>query len=85
MATNTRYRRRAVAAAQPEAAVRAFAAGDWLGLHRALGLRPWQRSPLDASSDEVPPDWLGDRGSADFLEAQRLRLELERTLARGRG
>jgi hypothetical protein len=27
----------------------AYAAGDVLGLHRALGLKPWEASPLDTS------------------------------------
>jgi hypothetical protein len=31
----------------PEA-LDAFARKDWLGLHRALGLRPWETSPLEA-------------------------------------
>ena len=37
----------------PEA-VAAFDVGDWMALHRALGLRPWQASPLDASTPEPP-------------------------------
>lgn len=28
------------------AAVEAFKAGDFMALHRALGLRPWEMSPL---------------------------------------
>lgn len=40
----------------PEA-VEAFMAGDWLALHQALGLRPWQASPLDVDPDDRP-EWL---------------------------
>lgn len=39
-------------------AVEAFTAGDMLALNRALGLRPWQPSPLDADTPE-PPAWAG--------------------------
>ena len=38
----------------PEA-VAAFATGDWMELHRALGLKPWQPSPLDTDTPEPPP------------------------------
>jgi len=46
-------------------------------LHRALGLRPWQPSPLDADTDE--PIWRrpGDLWAADWLLLRGLRLELE--------
>lgn len=37
-------------------ALDAFRAGDRLTLHYALGLRPWQPSPLDADTP-VPPAW----------------------------
>jgi hypothetical protein len=33
----------------PEA-LESFKAGDWLGLHRALRLRPFEASPLDVSA-----------------------------------
>jgi len=33
--------------------VEAFKAGDPMRLHRALGLRPWEMSPLDVS-DKLP-------------------------------
>jgi len=38
----------------PEA-VEAFRAGAWLDLHRALGLKPWQASPLDADAPSPYP------------------------------
>lgn len=41
----------------PEA-VAAFRRGDWMELHRLLGLRPWHPSPLDAY-DPDPPAWAG--------------------------
>lgn len=37
----------------PEA-LAAFKAGDSIRLHRALGLRPWQPSPLEADTGPVP-------------------------------
>jgi hypothetical protein len=45
----------------PEA-IAAFEAGDYGALHRALGLRPWEASPLPLSvtslgvDQDVPPD-----------------------------
>ena len=47
----------------PEA-IAAFEAGDYLGLHRALDLGPWEPSPLPASIEplgvdpEMEPDGL---------------------------
>lgn len=49
----------------PEA-IAAFEAGDYHGLHRALGLRPWEESPLPASitalgvDPDSRPDWATD-------------------------
>jgi hypothetical protein len=40
-------------------ALDAFQCCDRLALHRALGLRPWQPSPLDAVTVE-PPAWAGE-------------------------
>jgi hypothetical protein len=37
------------------AAIEAWRAGDWLGLHRALSLRPWEPSPFDTIG-ELPPE-----------------------------
>ena len=33
-------------------AVAAFQAGDWLGLHGALNLKPWEASPLDVEPSD---------------------------------
>jgi hypothetical protein len=33
----------------------AFEAGDYCALHRALGLKPWQPSPLDTDLEGPPP------------------------------
>jgi len=53
-------------------AVAAYRAGDWLRLHRTLGLRPWQGSPLDAKG--ARPRWWAE---ADWNLAAELREELE--------
>lgn len=37
-----------------ERAIEAFRAGESLVLHRELGLRPWEVSPLDARLPEPP-------------------------------
>lgn len=34
-------------------AIDAFVASDWHALHAALGLRPWQYSPLDATEKRL--------------------------------
>ncbi|MDB5575858.1 MAG: hypothetical protein JWR80_1034 [Bradyrhizobium sp.] len=50
-----------------DAAVAAFKAGDYHGLHAALGLKPWQPSPLD------PPcvaDNVDHRALADGLRQE---------------
>ena len=64
-----------------DAAVAAYRRGDWLGLHRALGLRPWQPSPLDATTDE-PPSWAAPRDGwrEGWPLARALRAELEERL-----
>jgi hypothetical protein len=71
-------RRAAKARAQritPEA-IEAFAAGDHVALHSALGLTPWNQSPLDVD-DGDPPDWMKDEFQrADWKQAQELRLLL---------
>lgn len=47
-------------------AIAAFEAGDYHALHRALGLRPWQESPLPASvtalgvDPDHRPEWATD-------------------------
>lgn len=52
------------------AAVEAFKVEDWMALHRALGLKPWHVSPLDA----VGPCPYRDDGSAgaEFWPLARL-------------
>ena len=58
-------------------ALEAFEAGDWIALHRALGLRPWQPSPLDAATPEAP-EWAGrlDAWREGWPLARELRAEL---------
>jgi hypothetical protein len=63
------------------AAVDAFRAGDYAALHRALGLRPWETSPLEV--DDGPCPWSGNSaGAASWPQAQELRDELLRLAAR---
>lgn len=75
-----RKRRNAKARAQigPDA-LDAFKAGRWMDLHRALGLRPWEASPLDATAPE-PPSWAACDAStawaASWPRAYALRTEL---------
>ena len=58
----------------PEA-IAAFVAGDYIALHRALGLAPWQCSPLDA--DDGPSPWpTGTVGADSWPLARALRDEL---------
>lgn len=57
----------------PEA-VGAFRAGDWIGLHRALRLKPWQASPLDATGNDPIP------GGACYVESWRRARELRSAL-----
>ena len=57
-------------------AVEAFMDGDALGLHRALGLRPWQPSPLAADTPE-PPAWAGTLWADGWGLAYDLRGKLE--------
>lgn len=59
-------------------AIRAFRDKDRIGLHRALGLRPWEWSPLDADSDETPP-WRksNDDWARDYAKARELRKALQ--------
>lgn len=35
------------------AVIAAFQAGDYLGLHRLLGLKPWERSPLPRNAEAL--------------------------------
>lgn len=65
--------------------VSAFKAGDYLALHRALGLAPHQCSPLPDTitalgvSQDPPPDWMTDeRERSDWRNAQMLQAQLLR-------
>jgi hypothetical protein len=42
------------------AALTAFQAQDQAALHHVLRLRPWEVSPLEATTEEAPP-WAGPR------------------------
>jgi hypothetical protein len=57
-------------------AVDAFLAGDFITLHRALGLRPWGASPIDAGEPCVYP--AGSAGAEGHDRAVELRNELQR-------
>ena len=67
-------------------AVEAYVARDFHRLHAALGLFPWELSPLPAETCGLgsikgePPAWMlemPDRG-ADYRQAQELQRELEK-------
>ncbi len=62
------------------AAIAAFKAGDWHGVNRALGIRPWQISPMDAHKySETISTVHGNTIWLDSLpRAKHLRAELER-------
>lgn len=70
---------RARHAITPEA-VEAFADGDWIRLHRALGLKPWECSPLDARDDFVLGS--GTAFATSVEQARQLRAELLRVSPR---
>lgn len=59
----------------PDEAIVAFRAADWLALHRALRLKPWEPSPLEASG---PCPWSPTSAAAlawDKVREMRLALE----------
>jgi hypothetical protein len=60
----------------PEA-IAALAAGDWLALHDALALKPWQQSPLHALTPEAPRRMTNDFNREDWKAAHELRRQLE--------
>lgn len=51
-------------------AVAAFNSGDWMATHRALDLRPWEASPLDALTPE-PPSYASHTAWGDSWPAAR--------------
>lgn len=59
-----------------ERAVAAFKAKEWMTLHRELGLKPWEMSPLDVDDGPCPDHRCGPYG-ASWPKAQALRAELE--------
>jgi len=71
----------------PEA-IAAYRAGDYLGLHRSLGLRPWQPSPLPLAVDALgvdpdhPPQPDGTGWASEWPLAVELQKELQAAVAR---
>lgn len=57
---------------RPEA-IEAWRRGDWMELHRSLGLRPWECSPLDAIGE---PPANGTAYATSWPRAVELRREL---------
>ncbi len=72
----------------PEA-VEAFRAGDFLRLHQALGLQPWEVSPLPLSIQALgcdqnpPPDWA--HPSSGWFDSWEQAQELQRLLMKAAG
>ena len=67
-------------------AIEAYRAGDDLGLHRALGLNPWECSPLPLEVtplgvDQGPPPKYEAHPNA-WAKAQELQRELEKAVKR---
>lgn len=61
----------------PEAQA-AYTARDWTGLHRQLGLKPWEANPLDVDHPDQPSPWpKGSGGELSWAQAVQLRAELE--------
>jgi hypothetical protein len=63
-------------------AVDAFLAREFITLHRALGLRPWEASPIDAGEPCVYP--AGSAYAESFDRAVELRNELQRACKKNR-
>jgi hypothetical protein len=61
--------------------VEAFTSGDYIALHAALNLRPWETSPLPIEVTMLGVSWgpypFGDEGIHGWSQAQDLRRELE--------
>ena len=60
----------------PEA-VEAFRAGNWIALHRALGLKPWEASPLHAERHAERPS--SSVYAESLPQALELKAQLEKT------
>jgi hypothetical protein len=78
MATKRTRRARERSGITPEA-VTAWQAGDWHGVNRALGVKPWQVSPFDVDGPK-PPTWAADNAWAESWpwawEARKALIEL---------
>ena len=59
----------------PEA-IEAFKAGNWLRLHLALGLKPWECSPLEADTNILPANRDRSAWAASVERAKNLRKRL---------
>jgi hypothetical protein len=66
-----------------EQAINAFQAEDFSALHLALGLKPWEESPLHVDVEADPPGWMWATAAEDFRQAQALRRELEAACGAG--
>lgn len=58
-------------------ALAAYRAADWMQLHRELGLKPWEASPLAVDADEPPAPELQNAWTASWVRAVELREALE--------
>ena len=59
-------------------AAQAYRSGDYLLLHRHLGLNPWEASPLDVDYPDQPSPWPeGSGGARSWPQAVQLKAELE--------
>lgn len=70
-----------------EAAIEAYIARDYIALHRALGLKPWEASPLPLEDeplgvDQDSPPEDGSPWGETWPQAQELQRELEAAVRR---
>lgn len=69
-----------------EEALAAYQIGDYLALHRALKLKPWEPSPLSLADSPLgvdqgsPPEWMTSRQREDYRKAQAIQRQLDRHL-----